>query len=70
MNYIPESFQELVFAILQDYQKTIKADLRNLFQTDTNLMLLFSSIFSFNNTDFISEMTTDSIDFFSDFKQV
>lgn len=68
LNYIPESFEELVFAILQDYQKNIKADLRNLFQTDTFLMRLFSSIFSFNNADFIPDMTMDSIDFFNDFK--
>lgn len=67
LNYIPESFEELVFALLQDYQKTIKADLRNLFQTDTNLMRLFSSIFSFDNADYMPEMTMDSIDFFSDF---
>ena len=68
LNYIPENFDELVFAILQDYQKIIKTDLRRIFPTDENLAGLFSSIFSFNNADYFPEMTMDSIDFFSDFK--
>lgn len=68
LNFIPENFDELVFAILRDYQKTIKKDLRNLFQTDEKLLALFSSIYSFNNSDFIPELTMDSIEFFSDFK--
>uniref|UniRef100_UPI0040494DBA hypothetical protein n=1 Tax=Flavobacterium sp. TaxID=239 RepID=UPI0040494DBA len=68
LDYIPESFDELVFAIIQDYIIKIKKDLRNLFETDEKLIQFFSSIFSFNNGDFIPEMAIDSIDFFKEFK--
>ena len=69
LNFVPESFDEMVFAIIQDYKKTIKSDLRNLFQTDQILMQLFSAIYSFNNADFMPEMTVDSVAFFADFKK-
>ena len=64
---VPESFDELVFAIIQDYKKRIKFDLRNLFKSDEKLLKLFSSIFSFNGSDYMPEMTLDSIHFFRDF---
>jgi hypothetical protein len=67
LDYVTESFDELVFAIIQDYKKRIKSDLRNLFKSDEKLLKLFSSMFSFNDSDYMPEMTIDCIDFFSDF---
>lgn len=68
LDYVPESFDELVFAILQDYQKTIKKDLRKVYQTDEKLAAFFCAIFTFDDADYMQEMTMDSIDFLREFK--
>ncbi len=61
-------FKEVVWAMIQYYEKSIKKDLGNLFVKRDKLIKLFASIYSLSDDVYMPSAEYSDFDFFNDFK--
>jgi hypothetical protein len=63
IEFKPEDFSELVWALIKDYQLKIAKDIHMVFPSEKLKLRLFASIFKINDGDATLELTEDTLEF-------
>ncbi|TYB79173.1 hypothetical protein [Bizionia myxarmorum] len=65
IDWVPEDFSEVVWALIQDYQLKIVKDIHMVFGSQKLKMRLFSSIFKMADDQYMPDLNMNTIEFFN-----